>query len=46
MAIENTTAEASVTGKEEDKESSTRPSYSQALKILLTVIEDSDLEEE
>ena len=46
MAIENTTAEASVTGKEEDKESSTRLSYSQALKTLLTIIEDSDSDEE
>ena len=46
MAMENTTAEDSVNEKEEDKDSSTRPSYSQALKTLPTVIEDSDSEEE
>jgi len=45
MAMENTTTEA-VNEKEEDKESSTRPSYLQALKTLLTVIEDSDSDEE
>jgi len=46
MAMENTNAEDSVNETEEDKDSSTRPSYSQALKTLLTVIEDSDSEEE
>ena len=45
MAIEKTTAET-INEKEEDKESSARPSYSQAIKTLLTVIEDSDSDEE
>ena len=45
MAMENTIVEA-VNKKEEDKESSTRQSYPQDLNTLLTVIEDSDSEEE
>ena len=43
--MENTIEEA-VTEKEEDNESTKRPSYSQALKSLLTVTDDSDSEEE
>lgn len=45
IAMENTIEEA-VTEKEEDNESTKRPSYSQALKSLLTVTDDSDSEEE
>ena len=45
MAMENITEEV-VTEKEENTASSKRPSYSQALKSLMTVIDDSDSEEE
>ena len=43
--MENITEEV-VTEKEENTASSKRPSYSQALKSLMTVIDDSDSEEE
>ena len=45
MAMEITTEEV-VTEKKEDAESPKTPSYAQVLKSILTVIDDSDSEEE
>ena len=45
MVMKNTTEEV-VTEKKEDTEYSKRPSYDQTLKSLLTIIDDSDSEEE
>ena len=45
MVMKNTTEEV-VTEKKEDTEYSKIPSYDQTLKSLLTIIDDSDSEEE